>query len=315
MAVIRISDPGPLCTVQDLGRYGFMRFGVPLSGALDHYGAKLANLLVGNDENMALLEATYSGPSFEVLEGGVLAITGAMAEVYVNSSRFYTWSSFVVQKGDLVRIRPYKAGLRCYVAISGGIDVPLVMKSRSTCLSGSFGGLEGRPLKKGDVLRTFNSKSCIAPGPLGTQYLPKYEAVVTLRVVMGPQDHFFHSEGFLAGEFKISPKSDRMGYRLEGPKVELKEGYSSSIISEPIVPGAIQITPDGMPLIVLQEQTVGGYAKIGTVIYPDLSPLAQARPGTLVRFQSVTLEEAFTLYREYCATLDLIRQKLLSRIR
>ncbi|MFN3535244.1 MAG: biotin-dependent carboxyltransferase family protein, partial [Desulfatiglandales bacterium] len=220
-------------------------------------------------------------------------------------------SSFLGKRGDRIRIRPDRSGLRAYLAVAGGRKVPLVMGSRSTCLKGGFGGLEGRPLRKGDIIETEAPIGHFSPKQLDPKYIPRYGHTLRLRVVLGPQDNHFLTERLLEAPFEISPRSDRMGIRLEGGRIPLREGFSSSIISEPVIPGAIQVTPDGSPLIILGEQTMGGYAKIATVIYPDLPLLSQARPGDKVSFISVGLEEAQRLYCEYLRDLEALKRNLI----
>ncbi|MCF8103893.1 MAG: biotin-dependent carboxyltransferase family protein [Desulfohalobiaceae bacterium] len=297
-----VVKPGSYTTIQDQGRYGHQDIGVPVAGALDQFASRAANVLLGNPESAAVLECTVVGPTLAVLREAYLAVTGADMEIRLNSRTIPPWSSFRVEPGDLLRLKQVKCGCRSYLAVSGGFDVPLVMGSRSTSVTGGFGGLQGRPLKKGDFLQ---AAAALLPHKTGT--LPA-ELVSTakqgdllLRVIPGPQDHLFASQGletFFSSAYAISPKADRMGYRLEGPMIRRDPEARESIVSEPSLPGNIQVPADGQPIILLVEQTVGGYTKIATVISADLPRIAQALPGQEVRFQPVSLEEAHEALQE-----------------
>lgn len=311
--VFKVLDPGPMTTVQDLGRFGYQAYGVPVSGALDQFSARVANWLVGNSAKAALLEATFMGPRLEVMEGCQVAVTGADVEVILNGIQVETWKALRVKPGDDLWVRQAKAGMRAYVAVSGGIDVPTVMGSRSTCVGAALGGLEGRPLKKGDVVsrEPFTPPRC-KEIRLPEEYRPVWTNVIRLRAVLGPQEEFFQEglQVFFDSEFLVSPQADRMGCRLDGPQVPRKPQAPSSIISEPSLAGAVQIPPDGKPIVLLVEQTVGGYVKIATVVWPDLSFLAQVRPGDRVRFSQVGLPEAHNIYKETMARWESIRVRL-----
>ncbi len=300
MEIFRVMDPGPLTTVQDLGRYGYQEFGVPVSGALDAYSARVANLLLGNPEGAALLEITFIGPKLEILGEAEVAVTGADLSVLLNDEPRPCWTGFPVRRGDVLSLKQAKAGLRAYLAVTGGIDVPVVMGSRSTYAAAKLGGYEGRPAAKGDVLLSGSAVASFRGLSLPGEYRPRHAKEIALRAVPGPQDDYFDAglDAFFGSEFKVSAKADRMGYRLAGPNVELKEGVPRSIISEPSLAGAVQIPPDGQPIILLVEQTVGGYAKIATVISSDLPLVAQARPDDTIRFARVDLEEARRAFSE-----------------
>jgi len=310
-------DPGPFTTVQDLGRYGFQKFGIPLSGALDQFSCRVANLLVRNPEDAAVLEVTFVGPRLQVASEALIAVTGAQLPILVNDEPRSLWASFKVQPGDILSVKAATKGLRAYIAVNGGIDVPLVMGSRSTYPGGKLGGLNGRPLIAGDVLFS-GEASTPEPGlRLPETLRPRLNREITLRALPGPQDDAFQ-EGlavFFRSLYSVSAHADRMGYRLNGPLLPFKEEGEKSIISEPSLPGGVQVPPDGQPIIVLVEQTIGGYAKIATVITPDLDRVAQARPGDSVRFAPLNLTEAHRIYAEYHARLDLIRSELAAPVR
>jgi antagonist of KipI len=312
MEMFMVLEPGALTTIQDAGRYGYQRFGMPVSGALDMFAFRVANMLVGNPENAAVLECTFLGPKLEALSQGIVAVTGADMTVLVNGTIRESWQSFAVKPGDVVGFRPAQKGVRAYLAVAGGIDVPEVMGSRSTFAGASIGGLDGRALIKGDVLPRGPSHHVYFGRTLPQEFKPGLNGKITLRAMPGPQDDYFDEglEIFFNTEFEVTSQADRMGYRLAGPLIPLKQGVPKTIISEPSVPGAVQVPPDGQPIIKLVELTVGGYAKIATVITPDLDLVAQARPGDSVRFRSVNLEEAHQAYFAYQEKLSHVRTVL-----
>lgn len=310
--LFEVLDPGAYTTVQDRGRFGFQHLGVPTSGSADGFSSRLANLLVGNDEDCAVLETTVLGPRLRVVEEADVAIAGAEMPLYVNDKPGPRWSSFRVAPGDVIHLKMAVRGCRAYLAVRGGVDVPLVMGSRSTCVGARLGGFQGRQLKKGDMIGRGNAKLLERPRTIPHTFIPDYPDQTLLRAIPGPQDHKFDKglETFFGSEFLVSSGSDRMGCRLEGPTVRLKRGASFSIISEPIVPGGVQIPQDGQPIIVLAEQTVGGYSKIAVVISSDLHRVAQSRPGDRIRFELVDLATAHKLFREQEALIRLISQQL-----
>ncbi|MBW2617839.1 MAG: biotin-dependent carboxyltransferase family protein [Deltaproteobacteria bacterium] len=314
MDVFRVIEPGPLTTVQDQGRYGYQQYGVPLSGSLDDFSSVAANLLVGNPATAAVLEMTFRGPSLEVISEAQVAVAGAEMIIRLNDESRPNWAAFRVRPGDRLRLKAAAKGLRAYLAVSGGIDVPEIMGSRSTYVAAKLGGHEGRALVKGDVLRRGQGESPVQERRLPKEMIPDFGREVLLRAMPGPQDHFFE-EGlrvFFGSEFKVSTKADRMGYRLEGPPVLLRNGAPQSIISEPSLPGGVQIPADNQPIILLKEQTVGGYAKIATVVSPDLNRVAQARPGDKVRFQEVDIATARKIHLQARQKLQQIKESLLT---
>jgi len=301
MDAFRVLSPGSLTTVQDRGRFGFVDRGVPPSGALDPFAYRMANLLAGSPGGAAALEITLMGPALEVLcDAADIALAGADIELTVNRQGAPMWQTVRVRKGDLVRIGRARSGCRAYLAVTGGIDVPVIMGSRSTCLKARIGGVEGRMLRKGDVLRRLDGETLPQPRALPPGRIPVYRPEIVLRAIPGPQEEAFGSglEVFFNACYEITPDADRMGYRLQGPSVHHGEGFPQSIISEPTVPGNVQLPADGQPIILLVEQTTGGYTKIATVISPDIPKIAQAIPGNRVRFRRVSLEEAHLAVRE-----------------
>jgi len=298
--MIRIVEPGPQTTVQDLGRVGQLRYGIPPSGPVDVRAFVIANRLVGNADGAAGLECTLMGPRFTVETACAIAVTGAEAPITINGDAADAWTTLPLAAGDTVRIAAARAGVRIYVAFSGGLDVSPVLGSRATYLRGRLGGVEGRALKRDDVLR------CLAaPAPprrrLARAEIPTYEAEPEFRVVLGPQDDRFTAEGiaaFLAGPYEMLPQSDRMGARLKGPRIAHARGHD--IISDGIALGSIQVPGDGQPIILLVDrQSTGGYTKIATVGSFDIGRVGQVKPGQRVRFRAMELAEAHRLRRRW----------------
>jgi biotin-dependent carboxylase-like uncharacterized protein len=298
---IRIIKPGLLTTVQDRGRWGYQQFGVTVAGSMDNYAFRVANLLVGNDESDAVLETTFMGPEIEFDCDEIISITGADMKPKLNGELIEMWTSIPVAKGDKLSFSSAANGLRGYIAFSQGINVPEVMGSKSTYLRGKVGGFEGRKLANEDELPLGEKDLSSTGSYVPKQYIPSYEKEYTLRVVLGPQDDYFTDEGietFLNSSYKITSEADRMGYRLDGPKVTHKTG--ADIISDGIVLGSIQIPGGGLPIILMSDRgTTGGYTKIATVVTPDLNMLAQMGPGSSVNFKKVSVHEAHEIYKEY----------------
>jgi biotin-dependent carboxylase-like uncharacterized protein len=309
-----VLSPGAYTTVQDLGRYGYQSMGIPITGALDSYALRVANLLVGNPETSAALEITISGPRLEMRDTADLALAGADMEVILNGRPREGWRSFRVKRGDVLEIHQVKKGCRAYLAVTGGIDVPVVMGSRSTYVGGKLGGHRGRPLRASDLLGRGDGSVLRKDRWLPRGMIPDHPAEPMLRAVPGPQDEFF-LEGaavFFEASFMVTAKADRLGYRLQGPSIAIREGMPKSIISEPCVPGSVQIPADAQPIIVLVEHSVGGYSKIATVVTADIARVAQATPGDTFRFEKVTIETAHVLYREREESFRKIESLLLS---
>lgn len=296
METIKILDAGLLTTVQDLGRYGFQRYGVSASGVMDEYSAKIANKLVGNKLGEAVLETTLKGVQIEFLQNTAVAITGGNCDVTLNGTKIELWQSYLVNRGDILKMGICRSGLRNYLAFSGGIDVPIIMNSKSTNLKAKVGGFNGRKLMTGDVL-SVGVGSLEAPLTLNKHYIPTYSKDIKVGVILGQQDDHFTEAGiktFLNETYTVTQESDRMGIRLSsvsGATIEHKNG--ADIISDGITFGAIQVPGSGQPIVMMADrQTTGGYTKIGNVISSDLAKLAQATPGTKVKFVEYTLEQA-----------------------
>lgn len=300
---LEILAPGALTTVQDRGRFGFGQYGVPPSGAVDRFSLRVGNLLVGNREDEACLEITVIGPKIIALTDTAIAITGADLQPMINNTPLGMWRTHLLRKDDLLSFKAPRSGCRAYLAVGGGINIPDIMGSKSTNIAAGFGGLEGRPLRKGDVLysdspaRYLNTKS----RSFNSANTPLYAKEQRLRVIFGPQDNHFPTQAkeiFLNSAFKVTPQSDRTGIRLGGPRIEAEKGLKESIISEGVVPGTIQIPGDAQPIIILGETVTGGYRKIATVISADLHLVGQLKPGDTVHFCSVSLDKAYRAVRE-----------------
>ncbi len=297
-----VQRPGFFSSVQDRGRFGYQRFGVPVAGALDPLAAALANLLVGNEADAALLECTLLGPSLRVLEEAMVAVTGAAMPLSLNGRSIPNWTAWRVRPGDELTIGSAAAGCRAYLAVSGGLAAPPVMGSTACYGGAGIGGHlgNGQPLASGHSLCRWPG-IFVTPGrTVPPAHRPDYPTEILLRAIPGPQDDFFEQgmTTFFSSPFTVSPEASRMGYRLEGPQVSQKPGVPASIISEPSFPGGVQIPPNGQPIVLLVEQTVGGYSKIASVISSDLGRLAQAVPGNRIRFARVSLDEACRLLAE-----------------
>ena len=294
--MIGVLDPGPQTTVQDLGRSGQLRYGVPPSGPVDRRAFVLANRLVGNPDGAAALETTLIGPRFEVDAPCAVAVTGADTPVTINGREAPAWTTLTLKPGDVVKLGPARSGVRSYVAFSGGLDVPPVMGSRSTYLRGRLGGLEGRALRREDRLRLFAAHPP-RPWRVAPRAVPAYGGEPTIRIVLGPQADRFTRAGIgalLGGAYAMLPQSDRMGARLSGERVTHARGHD--IISDGIALGSIQIPGDGLPIVLLVDrQTTGGYTKVATVCSFDIGRVGQVRPGQSLRFRAVTVDEAHRL--------------------
>ena len=302
MDVIEVQDGGLLTTVQDLGRYGYQRYGVPVAGALDQCALRIANVLVGNQEMDAGLEITVVGPRLCFLADTLISITGADLDPRLDDEPVTMWRAIIVPQGATLSFAGVRDGVRAYLAIAGGIDVPQVLGSRSTYTRSRLGGLDGRALQPGDRLLAVGDAPVtqVEGRAMPTDQVPSYGTRHPLRVVLGPQDDAFSQEGiqtFLSASYTATSLSDRVGYRLQGPQIQHKG--SADIVSDGIPFGAVQVTGDGMPIVLLADRgTTGGYTKIATVINVDLSEVAQTMPGHTMSFQSVTVEEAHQALRQ-----------------
>ena len=304
MTIIRVLDPGPHTTVQDLGRSGHLRYGIPPSGPLDRPSFITANRLVANVDSAAALECTLMGPRLQAQAPCAVAVTGADMAVTINGAAAPAWTTLLLLPGDVLKVGVARSGVRGYVAFSGGIDVPLVLGSRATYVRGRMGGVQGRALGKDDLLP-------LAPAPLPRvrrlrrDAIPDWTGEPALRVVLGPQADRFTAEGiaqFLGAAYEMLPQSDRMGARLKGPRIAHARGHD--IISDGIALGAVQVPGDGQPIVLLVDrQSTGGYTKVATVCSFDIARIGQVKPGQRMRFTAVEVAEAQRLLREADASV------------
>jgi antagonist of KipI len=301
MAAIKALEflsPGILTSIQDLGRYGYGRYGVAPSGALDSYALRIANLLVGNSEDQACLETMLMGPGIRVLTDVVIAVTGGDLQPKKNRKPIEMWRSHAFQRDDVLSFANAVNGLRAYIAVGGGFELPRVMDSRSTNLASGFGGHRGRTLIKGDILLAGDPPTGLKHAfqrIFQPDWIPQYSDQWKLRVIWGPQDEQFPEDSrqvFLNSTYTMSQDSDRTGIRLEGPEVVCRPDIEASIISEGVISGAIQIPGDGKPIIILGETVTGGYRKIATIISADLPLVGQIKAGDGIRFEAVSLQAA-----------------------
>lgn len=294
--MIRVVDSGPLTTVQDRGRYGQLRYGIPPSGPVDVHAHAVANRLVGNPADAAALECTLSGPRLRIETACAMAVTGAEMPVKINGTAVPMWTTLRLAPGDEVRIGMARSGLRGYVAFCGGLAMPEVLGSQSTYLRGRMGGVRGRMLKPDDVL-VLHPADPPEPMQVPADRRPRYESAIEAHVVLGPQQHRFTEGGiatFLASTYAMLPQSDRMGARLKGERIEHAAGHD--IVSDGTALGSIQVPGDGQPIVLLVDrQSTGGYTKIATVCSFDIGRIAQLRPGQSVRFRAISVEEAHAM--------------------
>lgn len=295
---IEVIKPGAQSQLQDLGRYGYQHLGVPVCGAMDEVAHRLANLLVGNVRDEATLEIVLMGPSLRFAAATQIAVCGADLSATLDGEPVTLNERIDVMAGAVLAFGQRIKGLRSYLAVRGGFSVAALMGSRSTFVRGGFGGHLGRALRKGDQLLAADFKPAGAPQDLPVESTLPSAEVTPLRVVLGEHWAGFTAEAqalFSEASYRISPQSDRMGYRLEGPA--LSRSQPGELISEAVNFGSIQVPPDGKPIVLMAErQSTGGYPKIGHVISVDLPLLAQLAPQQALRFVPVSLETAQTLY-------------------
>ena len=294
--IVQIVQPGPMTLIQDRGRLGFQKLGVSVSGAVDIDSFDLGNLLVGNDPDAACLEVLLGGLEIEFLDDLIIAVTGAESDVTIDGVTIALGVSYFIHSDARLKLGMATDGLRTYIAIAGGIDIPQTLGSRSTHFASKIGGVEGRSLVAGDVLSLGEPSTLAASGLLlegESTSSPSDE--ISVRIMLGPQDDEFSDTGIeslLNSRYVVSDQSNRQGLRLEGPVIESKSGRYD-IVSDAVVNGSIQVPGDGKPIILLADrQTTGGYAKIATIATVDLPKLGQAAPGTNITFTEITVEES-----------------------
>src|ERR1700704_5558371 len=318
---LSVGSAGFLTTVQDLGRPGFRRFGVSVGGALDSHGFRLVNLLVGNDETAAGFEITLGGLRLNLPDERLIAWCGGEFDVSVDSFSLPPGRAAVIRAGEELSIKQPRRGCRAWLAISGGVDLPKVLESRSTDLRSNFGGLVGRPLRDGDAISLGENSSWaqrlldslrqdrIASWSAPPAWAGPAQALPVLRIARGADwDRFDDSarQALLTETFIVSPDSDRMGARLAGPVLQRNDHVD--LVSEAVAPGTIQVPPNGNPILLLGDcQTIGGYPKIAHVLTIDLPIAAQLRAGDRVKFRETSLTDAHRLLHERECHLEQFR--------
>ena len=310
---IRVIKGGMLTTIQDMGRTGYQSQGFSVAGVMDVRSFQIANLLLDNPENEAVIEFTLIGPTLEFTSDTIIAITGGDFGPTINGEPAPMYTAIYMHKGDILKFGSANTGARGYVAFSSYLKIPVVMGSRCTNLKSRIGGFKGRKLQDGDYI-LFRIKRRYLPFFLSRHLKPEdfSQEETTLRVVMGTQDYMFSKQGietFLSNEYVVTSEFDRMGCRLEGPYIAPKT--TSDMISDGIAFGSIQVPSHGKPIILLADrQTTGGYAKIATVISADIPKLVQRKTDHKIRFVPVTVEEAQEIYAEEIKKLDAMRQEI-----
>lgn len=298
---LELLEASPFTTTQDLGRFGYQRFGVPTSGAMDPFAFRAANELVGNNHNAAALEIGFTGMTATALEPCLLAVTGVGVDLIINNRQMNLWTAIYVRKGWEIEIAKGIGGCWAYLAIAGGIRTPNMLGSRSTYLRGNF----GRALQAGDIIEIESSSQSaveLAGRYLSIEARPQYDEHPTLEVIMSQTDRFTEDgvKTFLSSEYKVSRNSDRMGYRLEGARIAHRA--SADIISDGMALGAIQIPANGQPILMMADHaTAGGYPKIAAVVSADIPIAAQCLSvegeAASLRFKETTVEAAQARYR------------------
>lgn len=311
---ITILKPGIMSSVQDLGRWGYQQYGVPVSGAMDKISAAVANIICGNDENEGVIEWTLHGTSVLFNEDSFCAFTGGGCKVYADEQELPFNRLLFIPAFTVLQTKPSATGCRAYLAVAGGFDIKKQMESVSTYAASGIGGMNGNYLKTGDILsfnqsdRSFdlssmkflNEKIKISnwqvPDLLGID-----QKKSDIQVIAGPEFDRFDEESrntFFASTFRIGLQSNRMGYRLEGQKILLREKFE--MVSTPVAAGIIQITHEGDPIILMADaQTTGGYPRIARVCSTDIATLAQMRPGVKIQFKEIKENESDMMNRKY----------------
>ncbi|MGP4078252.1 biotin-dependent carboxyltransferase family protein [Halobacillus sp. K22] len=316
--MLKVLKSGLLSTIQDLGRYGYQKYGVITSGAMDPEAHRIANLLVGNEQHAPTIEMTLKGPVLEFQEDALIAVCGGNLSPMIDGETVGLWRPVYIKKGSELRFGNPKKGFRAYLAIAGGLDVTTVMGSASTYLRAEIGGYQGRAIDKGDTIgwgelsedsqQTFNELKEIAGSEshqamdwfVATEFSAPIHGESKIKVMEGREFHLFTEESqslFFEKAFQIDSQSDRMGYRLQGDKLELEN--QKDMISEAVTFGTIQVPAEGNPIILLADrQTTGGYPKIGQVATVDLPRAAQLKPGEQVSFEQISHKQAQYLLLE-----------------
>ncbi len=323
--MLKILRPGLQTTIQDAGRFGWYHIGMPPSGAMDQFSFRAGNLLVGNDQGAAALETTFQGPHLEAAAEVTVAVTGAPLELRLNGEPAPMWVALALRAGDRLQCGQVAAGVRSYICVSGGIDVPELLGSRSTYLLGRFGGVGGRAVAAHDLLRVGAPRRNAAEltgRRLDARLLPSFPEAAELRILMGLCSYRLTEESiaqFLNTPWEVSTEADRIGYRIHGAGFQFRDreppfgagSDPSNVVDVGYPVGSIQV-PGGKEGILLMRDAVtgGGYATIGTVIQCDLDRVAQAAPRARFRFRAVTIQDALRLRAQYKSRLRAVADSL-----
>ncbi len=323
--ILEVVEPGIFTTIQDLGRKGYFASGIPPSGAMDRFALRMGNLLVKNPIDEAGIEMTAIGMKARVLKETVIALAGAQFSAKLNGNAIPLWQTIYLKEGDLLSIEKPRSGWRGYLCIAGGMDVPPVLGSKSTYTLGGLGGIRGRALKKGDLLPAGISRfplDSLKGRRVKESVLPEAGSEEELRLVLGPQDDHVKEESievFLNTPYQVSIRSNRVGYRFEGPQLFFKERPESrdagldpsNIVDDGNAIGAIQIPAGKEPICLgVDGVTMGGYVKIACLITADMDRMAQLKPKDLARFRSVTVEEARSILLQ---SIEKVREENILR--
>ncbi|MET0261744.1 MAG: 5-oxoprolinase subunit PxpB [Rariglobus sp.] len=311
-AVLEVVKAGALTTVQDLGRIGRQHLGISAGGPMDRYAARVANVILGNDENDPLLEVTLTGPELKFLRDTWIAVTGAEVRGVGG------WRPLHITAGQIVSLAELTRGARAYVAVLGGLEIARALGGAGTLTRAGVGGWNGRALQAGDRLGTRAATlETTSNWSAAGEFNATNQGDVVVRFLRGAQWDWFSAasrRAFLGKPFKITDKSDRMGLRVEGPSLRLEA--KRELISEGVGFGSVQVPPDGNPIVLMADrQTIGGYPKIGHVIAVDLPRLAQARTGDLVKFEEISVEEAQKALIEKEHSLALLTSGLRAKLK
>lgn len=288
-----VLHPGMLTLIQDLGRYGQASLGLTTSGPVDRRAFQWANRLLDNLDNAVALEVTFGGLKLRSHIETLICVTGAKIALKINGKETKTWSTCRVKSGDVIELGYAEQGTRAYLAVAGGFQIAQQFSSCATTVREGIGGVDGKGISAGDVLPAYVSKHPSQRCYLCEELQPKYSSKVLVRLISGYQEKDFSNvekRRFFSSTYTVSKQWDRMGYRLEGPSIKTEQ---APMLSEGITLGAVQIPPDGQPIVLMQDrQTIGGYPKIGSVFSLDLAKLGQCAQGAQVEFQSMTIEHA-----------------------
>ncbi|MBB3664637.1 biotin-dependent carboxylase-like uncharacterized protein [Prauserella sediminis] len=323
MSELLVRAGGLYTTVQDTGRFGYYHMGMPPSGAMDVYSAVVANMLVGNPDGAGVLEGTYVGPTLEFTDDRVVAVTGADVPVTVNDEPVEPWTAIRVGPGDVLGFAMIRAGCRVYVAVSGGIDVPVYLGSRSTYTLTGIGGHQGRKLVDDETLPLGSGDGSARPGAVVPEELrPELAGPAELRTVIGLCSYRLTEDAlasFLGTDWKVTKDADRVGYRLRGGKLDFTDreqpfGAGSdpaNVVDLGYPVGSIQVPGGDEPIVLLNDAvTGGGYATIGTVISVDRDRIAQTKTGDVVQFTSVDLDTALAARRDRRERIERVRREI-----